>query len=261
MWEERELEILKNKLPPLSERKQEEILLKIRKITQKRKENRFNYIPIIAICMAMLLMTVISISFFMAENNSKQRKAIDASETLVKDTNTLSEIKVVDKLSQGMFTYDYKYDGMDRGKHDYSAYPLVIAPLNNTKNISRGEVVFFDDINFEGNKSKNISRVVGLKGESVKIVNGQVYINGKKLATFYGSAHRLGWNKDQYFKFMNKRNYDKKGMELLFTMNMKEIKLADNEYFLISDDWLRGKMLRIKDSKIIGEVLGYEKEN
>ncbi|MFC5650423.1 S26 family signal peptidase [Paenibacillus solisilvae] len=38
----------------------------------------------------------------------------------------------------------------------------------------------------------DISRVIGLPGEKVKINQGQIYINDTLLETFYGRAHRLG---------------------------------------------------------------------
>ncbi|MFE8698762.1 hypothetical protein ACFYKT_20975 [Cytobacillus sp. FJAT-53684] len=51
--------------------------------------------------------------------------------------------------------------------------------------------------------------------------------------------------------------YDKKGMTELFERSMKEIKLSDEEFYLISDDWLRGKMIVLIKDKIIGKVTGY----
>ena len=51
--------------------------------------------------------------------------------------------------------------------------------------------------------------------------------------------------------------YDKKGMMELFKRRMREIKLSDEEFYLIGDDWLRGKMMVLNEDEFIGKVIGY----
>lgn len=51
--------------------------------------------------------------------------------------------------------------------------------------------------------------------------------------------------------------YDKKGMMELFKRSMREIKLSDEEFYLIGDDWLRGKMMVLNEDEFIGKVIGY----
>ncbi|KAB2336612.1 hypothetical protein F7731_09615 [Cytobacillus depressus] len=94
-----------------------------------------------------------------------------------------------------------------------------------------------------------------------KITKGQVYVNGKKLNTFYGTAHRVGLDRESYFEQMDneKSEYDKRDMMEVFETSRKEIKLSDDEYYLIGDDWLRGRMMVLKEDKFIGKVVGYTK--
>ncbi len=110
-------------------------------------------------------------------------------------------------------------------------------------------------------KKKTSPELVALPGEEIKIIEGQVYINDKKLDTFYGFAHRLGLEKDRYFEMMDDRNqYNNNGMREYFDTNMDQIKLASDEYYFIDDDWVderRGKMGVIKEQDIAGFVLGY----
>jgi len=37
-----------------------------------------------------------------------------------------------------------------------------------------------------------------------------------------------------------------------------ETKLTEEEYFLVSDDWMRGDMGKVAEGQIVGIVLGYE---
>ena len=64
-------------------------------------------------------------------------------------------------------------------------------PFNGT--LQRGDVIYYQMLDSELEKNENLpkmylGRVVGLSDETVKIENGQVYINDKKLDTFYGVA-------------------------------------------------------------------------
>ncbi|MEH7385647.1 signal peptidase I [Bacillus sp. JJ1521] len=179
-----------------------------------------------------------------------------SSKTLT-DENTNQDVTVIENPSSEMITHHHMYDNMDRGNHDYFDKTLAIEKNINVSDISRGDVVFFD--NKDGDK--DISRVVALPGEKIKITKGQIYINGQKLDAFYGKAHRLGLDEKGYFEMMdNKGNdYDKKGMTEIFETNMKEVKLSDDEYYLIGDDWFRSKMLVLKEEKTIGKVIGYVK--
>lgn len=179
-----------------------------------------------------------------------------SSDTLT-DNNTNTDVAIVETIGNDMITHHHIYDDMDRGNHDYSDKTLVIDTSVNVSGISRGDVVYFDNEDGE----KDISRVVALPGEKVKITKGQIYINGKKIDSFYGKAHRVGLDKEIYFEKMDNEGnqYDKKSMMEVFETNLNEITLSKDEYYLIDDDWLQGKMMVLKEDKYIGKVVGYKK--
>ncbi|MEK3886769.1 S26 family signal peptidase [Bacillus sp. FSL K6-3431] len=97
---------------------------------------------------------------------------------------------------------------MDRGNHDYSFQynsELVIDP--DFSNINRGEVIYYQtpDFSLESNpdftpSEYSIARVVALQGEMVEIREGQVYIDDKKLDTFYSKALFTGMEEETYFE-------------------------------------------------------------
>ncbi|HWL23700.1 MAG TPA: S26 family signal peptidase [Ureibacillus sp.] len=179
-----------------------------------------------------------------------------SSDTLI-DNNKTTDVAVIENLSTDMIIHPHIYDDMDRGNHDYSNKTLVIDTSVKVSGISRGDVVYFDNEDGE----KDISRVIALPGEKFNITKGQIYINGKKLDSFYGKAHRVGLDKEIYFEKMDNEGnqYDKKGMMEVFDTNKDEITLSVDEYFLIDDDWLRGKMMILKEDEYIGKVVGYTK--
>jgi len=181
--------------------------------------------------------------------------SFNVSSEIITDEDTTPDIAIIENDGSEMLTHYHMYDNMDRGNNDYSDKTLAIDPSVNVTEISRGDVVFFD--NEDG--STDISRVVALPGEKVKITKGQIYINGKKLDAFYGKAHRADLDKESYFEEMdNKGNeYNKKGMMEVFERSMEEIKLSDEEFYLIDDDWFRGKMMVLNEAKFIGKAIGY----
>lgn len=181
--------------------------------------------------------------------------ACSASAGTLTDTVTSMEVETIENASSITTTYHHMYDNMDRGNHDYFNKTMAVDTNINVSNITRGTVVFFERKDGE----KDISRVIALPGEKVKIDNGQIYINGKKLISFYGKAHRAGLDKENYFKKMDDagRIYNKNGMLEEFEVSMKEIKLSDDEFYLISDDWIRGVKLLVDESQLIGKVIGY----
>ena len=110
---------------------------------------------------------------------------------------------------------------MDRGHYEYvtidMAHKVVVDP--GASNYVRGDVVYYttpkyiNGIQGIENKSFNlkeslginikeneISRIVGLPGETVEIKKGQVYINDKKLNIFYAYPTVAGMNKSEYLK-------------------------------------------------------------
>ncbi|MFT4415422.1 signal peptidase I [Fredinandcohnia humi] len=183
--------------------------------------------------------------------------SFNASLETLTDNNTTPDVTIIENVEIDMITHHHMYDNMDRGNHDYFDKTLAIDTNIKVPEISRGDVVFFDNEAGE----KDISRVVALPGEKFKITKGQIYINGKKLEAFYGTAHRVGLDMENYFKKMDNEGneYDKKVMMEVFETSIKEINLSDDEYYLIGDDWLQSKMMILKEDKFIGKVVGYAK--
>ncbi|MGD6834825.1 signal peptidase I [Sutcliffiella halmapala] len=175
----------------------------------------------------------------------------------VSDNDTDANVSIIKDVEPDWIEHHYLSDNMDRGNHDYYDQVLVIDPSLEPSSYTRGDIVFFSN----STNDKMISRVIALPGEKISISEGQIYINNQKLDTFYGKAHRLGLDKDSYFPAMDKAgvDYDKKGMlDYVFEFNQNELELADNEYYVVSDDWFRGTMQILKQDEIIGEVLGYQ---
>lgn len=118
--------------------------------------------------------------------------------------------------------------------------------------LRRGDVIYYQMLDSELEKNENLPkmylvRVVGLPDETVKIENGQVYINDKKLDTFYGVATSLGLTKEEYFETVNLKNVNKEEMENYFNTSMEPIKVEENTVFVLVDMWWRGT-----DSKDFG---------
>ncbi|UAL46440.1 MULTISPECIES: signal peptidase I [Sutcliffiella] len=171
-----------------------------------------------------------------------------------KDTNP--NVNIIKEVEPDWLKHHYLSDNMDRGNHDYYDQVLVIDPTVIPSSYTRGDIVFFSN----STNDQMISRVIALPGEKVSISDGQIFINNKKLDAFYGKAHRLGFDKNSYFPAMDKAGveYNKEGMMDTFNTSMKERELSENEYFVVSDDWMRGTMQPLEQGDIIGKVLGYQ---
>ncbi|MET3699587.1 signal peptidase I [Bacillus oleivorans] len=189
---------------------------------------------------------VITLSFFLVGCSE-----ISSSEPLTYN-ETSREVTTIEHLDSKMFTHHYMYDNMDRGNHDYFNKTLVVDP--NYKEVSRGDVVLFEKDNGE----RSLSRIVALPEETIAIQKGQIYINNKKLDTFYGFAHRAGLDKKAYVELMENET-NQKSVKEVFNYSMKNLTLSNEEYYLVSDDWFRGEMLVVRKDKIIGQVMGYKK--
>lgn len=175
----------------------------------------------------------------------------------ITDTETKPVIDMIENLDPDMITMTYSLDNMDRGNHDYYNQPLVIQQSFDLASLKRGTVILFKD----NNNNEQISRIVGLPSEKIQIKKGEIFIDSQFLDTFYGKAHRAGLEMKEYMKAMEEEDaeYHADSVKEIFEMDLEEIKLKSDEYFLISDDWLRGAMVRIDENQITGIILGYEK--
>jgi signal peptidase I len=109
-----------------------------------------------------------------------------------------------------------------------------------------------------------IARAVGLPGETVEIINGQVFIDHKKLESFYSKATVRGMGEEEYFEKMDPSTIEnEESMRSYFATNMKSVKVEENTVFVLVDQWWRGTDSRdfgvLPIDMIKGKVLGYKK--
>lgn len=186
----------------------------------------------------------------------------------VTDNETQQMPKLMKKqdLSADMKIFEYRSHAMQRdGKFPIH---LVVEPSYYRDNeIKRGDIVYIElpeeiviknhektgKLEAVANRNLQIElerrhalRVVGVPKETIRIKQGQVFIDGRKLDTFYG--------KEYYWE----RVQDKSKAETM----KQDVKLAENQYFLLADQWWRSayssnRIGAIPKEYIKGKVIGY----
>lgn len=161
-------------------------------------------------------------------------------------------------------------DAMDRGNHDYNsiAHSDLVVDANYDP-LKRGDVLYYKMLESETKKNPMIpedylGRVVALPGEIVMIRYGHVYINNKRLNSFYGEATMTGATEEEYFeKADQSRVEDIDLVKSYFKTNMDPIKVDDGTVFVLVDQWWRGTDSKdfglLPDERIQGRVLGYSR--
>jgi signal peptidase I len=197
----------------------------------------------------------------------------------ITDKITPTEPPQID-IQQSLLLVDYYADGMAGQQLDYISGAhgrLVIDPaFYEKKRPERGDVVYYRIPNFDFKAVNpgldppefNIARVVALPGERIVISDGQIYINGKRLNTFYGKASMWGQDEKGYFDNQNKPGTGEcleectKGMKQYFHLNMKEVQVPEGGLFVMGDTWARSIDSQIfgpvSIDSVKGKVLGYE---
>lgn len=196
--------------------------------------------------------------------------------------NAAHDIPFVD-VRDPKFTINYSVENMDRGQYEYMTVgtenKVVIDPL--VKNYKRGDVVYYKtpeyinglqgmqkkQLSLKENlglnvKDHQLSRIVGLPGEKIEIKKGQIFINDKKLDTFYSYPTVRGMGKSEYFKTTDSSTSGLTKED--FEEDMDPIHIPNNSVFVIGDQWSRSIDSRLfgplSISKIEGQAVGYERK-
>lgn len=179
------------------------------------------------------------------------------------DPHTKPEIDYVVPQKQ-MINYDFGSDDMDRGDHHYYKEELVIDPTYyETNRVARGDVILFkypeayDDYmrkinNINNAIEESISRIIALPGETIEIKSSQIYINGKKLDTFYGREHDTGTDLETYKQLLKDGIYRQNMKAIMKEMennHLEKLIIPDGYVYMIGDNWWRSI-----DSNILGPI-------
>ncbi len=205
---------------------------------------------------------------------------VGCEEQNITDHSTQESPAIVEKIqdsilvqnnNDGMSRRNLEYDSQEKGK-------LVVDPNYFIQNeFKRGEVVYYKTPAIDKSKyprlnppEQNISRVIALAGEVVQIKKGQIFVNEKKLNTFYGKALSWGQDEEEYFKTVNQpgaaecNESCQKTMKDYFNMDMEKFKVPDSHLFVMGDTWWRSIDSQIYGllpfGNVIGKVQGYEKK-
>ena len=203
------------------------------------------------------------------------------------DNQTKPSIEMVEAKKNTKLV-EWGSDAMDRGNHDYDTitHNSLVVEIE-YQEVNRGDVVYYKTPESAVIKNSQlpeyyIARVVGLPGETVEIREGQVYVDDKKLDTFYGVARDRGLDKDEYFEILEQNleegtwttdeeiskrelitwvNMD--GKEEYFATSMEPVKVSNEAVFVLVDQWWRGTDSRdfgeLPLGDVEGKVLGYVK--
>ncbi|WP_240035291.1 signal peptidase I [Neobacillus notoginsengisoli] len=184
-------------------------------------------------------------------------------EKVIRDEQTKPAVELVER-GGNTFVIEYAFDNMDRGEHHFHSIDgSRKTVIERTKEFKRGDIVYFaypgESISFHM-PDYYLGRVVGLPGETVEFIDGQVYIDNKRLEAFYAKKSRLGMDMNTYFaKKIDHSNITKKD----FKEDMAPVKIPNESFFVVSDDWFRGTSSKdfgpVNISAIEGKVLGYVK--
>jgi signal peptidase I len=160
---------------------------------------------------------------------------------------------------------------MERRQREFSGSDVVVDPSYYKSNsVQRGDIIYYQKPQAaksnNGSPDTEISRVVALPGESIRIEKGLIFINGRTLDTFYGQALWGGMNVDELNK-MIKTDSNSESIKKVIKIiqesdetNKIEFKIPDGQYYIIGDNWIRSGDSRhygpISKDSILGKVIG-----
>lgn len=238
----------------------------------QRKKVKSNWFPNFLTFAFILSFLVVGTYFIDKELNIFNLSFLESTNSMktITDKNTKSEVDLVVPPENSLLI-NWGFDNMDRGNHDYNtlAHSELVVDIGYSV-ISRGDVVFFNlpkftSINPDINLPPDyIARVVGLPGETIEIKDGQVFIDDKKLDTFYSKALMTGMDEDEYFQNVNPANIvNKEAIREHFALTMEPVKIKEHTIFVLVDNWSRGVDSKefgvLPTGNIEGKIMGYKK--
>lgn len=238
-------------------------MIGLEKVMAKSSKKKFNMLPLIFSSFA-----VFAVGLFLIMTINEYTPVVESRKTII-DDQTVPEIPIVE-IAGNMFTVEYGIDNMDSGNHDYETIGTgkrnVVDP--EVSEFQRGDVIYFKTPEYSnGNRGLNlaghhISRVVGLPGERIEIRKGQVYIDERKLESFYSFSTVRGMNKEEYFETVSHQNSSMTEEE--FEESMESILIPVGTIFVLGDQWWRSIDSRhfgpLSLGKVEGKVIGYGME-
>jgi signal peptidase I len=189
------------------------------------------------------------------------------------DNHTTESVANVN-VGEGMILFKHMNDNMERKQREFSGSDVVVDPSYYKSNsVQRGDIIYYQKPQAaksnNGSPDTEISRVVALPGESIRIEKGLIFINGRTLDTFYGQALWGGMNVEELNKMINSDSNSeniKKVIKIIQESdetNKKEFKVPEGQYYIIGDNWIRSGDSRhygpISKDSIFGKVIGYKK--
>lgn len=233
-----------------------------RKIKDRGKNKKIYVLPMIvssAIAVVIALFLVLTLNEYPPN--------VISGDSII-DDQTVPEIPIVE-VTRNMFTVEYGMDNMDRGNHDYytlgRAKRIVIDP--EIEIFERGEVIYFNTTKYSSGYpdfvlgDQHISRVVGLPGEKIEIIKGQVFIDDQKLEAFYSIPTVRGMAMEEYLEKVNPPNSTM--TEEDFQESMEPVVVPEGSVFALGDQWWRSVDSRhfgpISLQEVEGIVLGYDR--
>jgi len=178
----------------------------------------------------------------------------------ISDPDTKIKIELVEQLTNQIII-QISNDEM-LGYDDYAKKKLVIDPNYYVNNeIKRGDVVYFaypknviESNLYIAQIDKQILRVVGLSEERIRMEKGKIFINGKRLDSFYGS--HVGYNLKDLKKKLKEPDLHSSEIEnienainYIENENMEEVLIPKGMVFLMGDN-----RARALDSRFIGPI-------
>jgi signal peptidase I len=191
----------------------------------------------------------------------------------IMDPDSKPEVPILETVTSDMLVIHYMWDSMERGNHDFFNKDIVVdTKYYQTNSLKRGDIVvrktkeYQEGKNLDTGKGYDILRVVGLPGEKVKIEKAQIYLDGKRLDSFYGKYQHAGMDMERNLAWRKQTNQPsdqgkteeeiRKDHETAY--DLKETLIRKNEVFLVGDDWFRSGRLVVSQEDILGKVLGYK---